>query len=90
MSVPPHLETVAVATRHCWQLPIDAIGEIVQEVAGDQVFGEHVGAVLLWKRGGGDEDGLAAGVCKSFTTFMCKVWLSTKYTDVCECIKLKL
>lgn len=53
MSIPPHLEPVAVAARHPGQLAVRAVREVVQEVASDQVFGVHVGAVLSQK----DRDG---------------------------------
>lgn len=46
MSISPHLDPVAVAACHPRQLTVCAIGEVVQEVACDQVFGENVGAIL--------------------------------------------
>lgn len=46
MSVPPHLEAVAVAARHPRQLAVCAVREVVQVVACDQVFGVQVGAIL--------------------------------------------
>lgn len=49
MSISPHLEPMAVATRHARQLTISAVREVVQEVASNQVFGVLVRAILSWK-----------------------------------------
>ncbi len=50
MCISPHLEPMAVTTRQSGQLAVHAVREVVQVVAGDQVFGVHVGAILPWKR----------------------------------------
>lgn len=77
MSVPPHLEAVAVATRQPRQLTVCAVREVVQVVAGDEVLGEHVGTVLSRKGRESDQDCVAAATKKKAATkFVFKV-LST-------------
>lgn len=48
MSVPPHLEPVAIATHQPRELTVCAVREVVQVVASDQVLSVHVGSIL-WK-----------------------------------------
>lgn len=53
VSISSHLKAAAVATRHAREKAVSAVGEVVQVVAGDEVFGGHVGTVLSEERRGG-------------------------------------
>lgn len=46
MSISPHLEATAILTRQPRQQAVRAVREVKQVVAGNEVLGVHVGAIL--------------------------------------------
>lgn len=74
MSISPHLEPMAIATRQSRQLAVCAVREVVQVVAGDQVFGVHMGAILSWREETDScRDSVAPTIRRSIIQFKCKV-----------------